>query len=355
MNKTIVDQIVEAVLYEGYMLYPYRPSVKNHQRWTFGGLFPRTFSEMHKTLDAWAMQTECLLRGSEQTKLAIEVRFLHLIERIEKPQEKVPSENPDQDHSTPCGSATSQNTGGRPTAWQEAEERVLLTRDLPLSSLVEGTIRREFRLSPRILRAAFAQSSGAICEIERRQMGLLVLVEASAKPVADGLFQLRVRIENHTPLENAGGTCRDDAQKFSLASTHCVLAADGGEFVSLIDPPDDDREFTSRCQNIGVWPVLVGEPDQRNTILASPIILYDYPQIAPESPGNLFDSTEIDEILTLRILTLTDKEKQAAALTDERTRTLLERTETLARDQLVRLHGRMRGLQVVGMEESHDR
>jgi hydrogenase maturation protease len=79
-------------------------------------------------------------------------------------------------------------------------------------------------------------------------------------------------------------------------------------------------------------------------MLSSPIILYDYPQIAPESPGDLFDATEIDEILTLRILTLTDDEKRAMASLDERARALLERTESIAREQLMGLHGTIRGL-----------
>ena len=65
-------------------------------------------------------------------------------------------------------------------------------------------------------------------------------------------------------------------------------------------------------------------------------------EIAPESPGDLFDSTEIDEILTLRIMTLTDQEKQAVAAVDERARAVLERTGSLARDQLYGLHGMMR-------------
>ena len=79
---------------------------------------------------------------------------------------------------------------------------------------------------------------------------------------------------------------------------HLVLEADQGEFLSQIDPPDRDRKHVEQCQNIGLWPVLVGAEGQRDTMLSAPIILYDYPQIAPESPGDLFDGTEIDEILS---------------------------------------------------------
>ena len=78
---------------------------------------------------------------------------------------------------------------------------------------------------------------------------------------------------------------------------------------------------------------------QRDTMLASPIILYDYPQIAPESAGDLFDGTEIDEILSLRIMTMTDEEKREMRQSDERARQMLERTESMPEEQLMKLHG----------------
>ena len=115
-----------------------------------------------------------------------------------------------------------------------------------------------------------------------------------------------------------------------------------GKFFSLTDPPEVLRQATAACRNLGAWPVLVGSPGEQDAMLASPIILYDYPQIAPESPGDLFDGTEIDEMLTLRIMTLTDEEKAMAGATDDRTRRLLERTESLAREQLAGLHGAVR-------------
>src|SRR6201999_2533260 len=117
-----------------------------------------------------------------------------------------------------------------------------------------------------------------------------------------------------------------------------------GQFVSLLEPGEPFRRAGAECQNIGCWPVLVGEPGQRDTLLASPIILYDYPQIAPESAGDLFDGTEIDEILMLRIMTLTDEEKREMRGVDERARQLLERTEALPAEQLMKLHGAMRSV-----------
>ena len=130
----------------------------------------------------------------------------------------------------------------------------------------------------------------------------------------------------------------------SLVSAHLLLGVREGEFVSLLDPPESLRDVASKCRNVGTFPVLVGEEGQRDTMLSSPIILYDYPQIAPESAGDLFDGTEIDEILSLRIMTMTDDEKLEMRQSDERARQMLERTETLPVEQLMKLHGVLRGL-----------
>jgi hydrogenase maturation protease len=130
----------------------------------------------------------------------------------------------------------------------------------------------------------------------------------------------------------------------SFVSTHTILEVRGGEFVSLLDPPESCATLAAACRNVGTWPVLVGEPGEKDTMLSAPIILYDYPAIAPESPGDLFDATEIDEILTLRILTLTEDEKRAMAGVDRRARALLERTESMTREQLMGLHGTVRNL-----------
>jgi hydrogenase maturation protease len=109
-------------------------------------------------------------------------------------------------------------------------------------------------------------------------------------------------------------------------------------------PAPEYAEATAACQQIGTWPVLVGEKGAQDTLLSSPIILYDYPEIAPESAGDLFDGTEIDEILSLRILTLTDEEKREMSQSDDRARLMLERTETLPLEQLMKLHGVLRNV-----------
>ncbi|MCI0463115.1 MAG: hypothetical protein L0Z62_39720, partial [Gemmataceae bacterium] len=186
-----------------------------------------------------------------------------------------------------------------------------------------------------------AFSFPADCTRERHQQAIEGEVLLSARSAGEGLVMLTVCARNLTPLDDAEQCSRDEALLSSLVSTHAILHVRGGSFVSLTDPPEACREAAAQCRNVGAWPVLVGEEGAADTLLCSPIILPDYPQVAPESPGDLFDSTEIDEILTLRILTLTEEEKRALCA-DERTRRLLERTEALTREQLLGLHGAMR-------------
>lgn len=314
MNRTAVERIADAVLYEGYILYPYRPSVKNRQRWTFGGLYPEAYCQTGNGESA-SNQTECLVQGEAATRIEAVVRFLHLTERVER------------------GS----NTFVEP--WQEAEAREVCLGETTLG---------ELSLRPRELHFAFAGGRRSEPrhdpdgEVIREQRDLAGSIEAHAVEVAEGLFRLRLRVVNRTPLAEPESVNRDAALLQSLVSAHTILGVHDGAFVSLLDPPEWWREHAQACRNVGVWPVLVGAEGQTDTLLASPIILYDYPQIAPESPGDFFDGTEIDEMLTLRILTLTDDEKRAMAAVDERTRALLARTEALAREQMLGLHGTMR-------------
>ncbi len=146
---------------------------------------------------------------------------------------------------------------------------------------------------------------------------------------------------NRTPFEAAGAAATRPWLR-SLISAHTILGVRNGEFVSLLDPPEAWNEAAAACVNVGVWPVLVGEPGRRDAMLSSPIILYDHPQVAPESPGDFFDGAEIDEMLTLRILTLTDDEKRSMAAVDRHARELLERTEAMGMEAMLGLHGAVR-------------
>ena len=266
MSRDVVDKIVNSVLYEGYMLYPYRRSaLKNRHRWNFGIVYPHA-------MDARGMQTECLIEGAPYIDLVVEVRFLQLFEQ---------------------------------DSWQEATER----------------------------RVEIAASGVHHFGYDSLQGSVAVQHEK----LPSGCYSIRVEIANCTVRDNTV-----DPLLQSLVSTHTILRARRGHFVSLLDPPEKFSAEAAQCRNVGTWPVLVGNKASRDCMLSSPIILYDYPNVADESPGDLYDCTEIDEILTLRILTLTDSEKEEMRRSGERERRLLERAESLTADQLLKLHGAMR-------------
>ncbi len=345
MKQPLVDRITQAVLYEGYLLYPYRASaVKNRQRFNFGAIVPRDYSEAHSGNESWTMQTECLLRGPAPS-VRIRARFLHLLQRQ---VEQFVAANP-----------FSPSMLGRPTrpvdflevdqqryqTWQEAIERQVDSLDLIIQDLCGATREILFKFGP-------STTTETICGIDQKQAGLVVrtqqelwgTVAVKATRLADDLHRLRVTIRNETPLPDADSLTREQALLSSFASTHAVLTATEGQFSSLLDPEPELVQEAAECQQHGCWPVLVGENDDRGTMLASPIILYDYPQIAEESPGDFFDATEIDEMLMLRIMTMTPEEQREMRSVDEQARRLLERTESLPEDYLETLHGAMRGM-----------
>jgi hypothetical protein len=340
VNLRSVDRIVSTLLYEGYILYPYRgSSVKNQLRFNFGVVYPRQYSEAQTGNDAWVMQTQCLASGHASTSIEICVRFLRIVDRVVGR-----GGASDLEPFQPLRSLSVE--GQIHESWQEAIEcRV----DLParsLGSLSAEPLQHEFSLPQEsdleILVDAQGNVAGAIVRTREAVHGL---VEASGESIGDDAWRVTVRIVNTTGLPSGSDPNREKALLFSLISAHTVLEIKEGDFVSLLEPRADLRDAASQCRNEGTWPVLVGEPGQRDIVLSSPIILYDYPSIAPESPGDLFDATEIDEILTLRVLTMSDNEKDQARRVDERARRILERAESLNPDQFSQLHGTFRGIQ----------
>ncbi len=197
------------------------------------------------------------------------------------------------------------------------------------------------------LRDGSGQLAGSVT---RAQYEINGAVEHSTEPVGTGTFKVSLEVANETV---AGGDPRDRKAALlrSMLSAHMILSVEGGEFVSLLEPPDEFREFAASCRNVGNFPVLLGDAGARDRLLCSPILLYDYPQVAPESVGDFFDGTEIDEMLTLRVITLTEKEKNEMCSADFRTEELLRRTEETAREQLMKTHGTMRNLRRVSGDE----
>ncbi len=356
MQTVDIEKVAEAVLYEGYLLFPYRQSaMKNQQRWTFGGVYPRQYCEAMGGDDPWLMQTQCLVSGRSEADLAIKVRFLHVVDR------KI----------LECGEGASSfvdalRIGGhvyRP--WEEAMERSILVGAESGESLLRlADIVREPRQFSIAIPAGsqveklIGEDGREVGAILREWQSLEGKVEVSAESVpleSDGpmqrsnaaLYRLTVRIRNTAtwPAEGEESTSRTGVVRRSFLSTHTILNVRGGEFVSLLEPPEGFEEAAAACANIKTWPVIAGEPGERHTVLSSPIILYDYPQISPESQGNYFDATEIDELLALSVMTLTDEEKQEMRESDHHGREILERTETLSEEQLMKMHGVVRYLQ----------
>lgn len=342
MNAAAADRIAKAVLYEGYMLYPYRPSaVKNQQRFNFGVVYPHPFSEAQKGTDPWTMHTECLVQGSRVAELQVHVRFLQLMERS---VEAMDEPAPDGSHEFRLVKALTID-GQTFYSWQEAVERELNIPTTDLETLRRYSLQRPFHLAGSRSEEELHDTRGLLLgRIVRTQQPIDGLVEVRVQQVPEQVFKIRVSVRNITRIDDAPHISRECALMRSLVSTHIVLGIEGGEFVSLLDPPESLRPLATACHNQGTFPVLVGEEGQRDTVLASPIILYDYPQIAPESAGDLFDGTEIDEILSLRIMTMTDEEKSEMRQSDERARQMLERTETMPAEQFMKLHGVLRGL-----------
>lgn len=349
MKFSPVESIANAVLYEGYMLYPYRPSaIKNRQRFNFGVLYPEAMSAIRKGVDPWFMQTQCLIQGNDSTQLEVKLRFLQGVWRqIAKPALSADSDPSGQRGFDPVDSI---EVGGKVLqSWQEALEREVALPNVRLGELRDRAVEHHFCFAAQRDEETVASAEGNDAAlIIRTRETVQGSVEASARNLGDGVFELTVRVSNRTALEIPDLPAREEALLKCLLSAHTILIAIGGEFISLLDPPLQFQKAASECKNVGTWPVLAGEAGAKDAILSSPIILYDYPQIAPESAGNLFDGTEIDEILALRILTLTDDEKREIRQSDERTREVLDRTEKMPVEQWQKLHGAIRRMKAAG-------
>jgi hypothetical protein len=295
--------VADAVLYEGYLLYPYRAtSGKNQSRWQFGVLGPRGAADSgigeEPTLSA-----QVLLRPIGAPALSGVIRFLQLQHR--------------------------DATGTSWLTWDEAVECEIATGELLLTSL------------PR--RVDISVPGGT--DIETLDGGRLVRTRRAlhgqldiAAEVDGDLVRISLDVSNTAPP----AVDKDQAIATSMIGTHLLLSVTGGEFVSLLEPPDSAAAAAARCRQHRCFPVLAGPPDTQDLVLVSPIILYDHPEIAEQSKGALYDSTEIDEILTLRIMTMTDEEKAQARATDPRAAEIIDRCEAMSPEAMLDLHGVLR-------------
>ena len=307
----VAREVADAVLYEGYLLYPYRASAKKNQnRWQWGVLVPPAYATAghgeHTT-----SHTECLLEPGADPVLHLRLRFLQLQHR-------------------------SGGTGPVPE-FDEAVEREI-DAVLPVCEMLDTQ-----RVVPVTIPGGTETDSSDGVTRERWPLHGELRVSARRLEGPYGVMRLVVEVVNTAQWADPEAD-RQLALRHSLIAAHTVIAVTDGEFISLLDPPEWAKPAAESCRNERIWPVMVGETGCRDVILSSPIILYDYPAIAPESPGELFDGLEIDEILTLRTMTLTDEEKVEARATDEKVRKLLDRVDSMPPEMLDKLHGAIRYL-----------
>lgn len=313
MTFASIEKIADAVLFEGYILYPYRASaIKNRQRWNFGTLYPRAYVDAQAPSETAAFHAEVLIEGSIDSVVDARVRFLELMA-------------PGAD-----GQAH----------WSEGLVRSRSVEGLTVGRLMEG-FDKTFDF------AGLSDEECSQAAADYRPVSTKGRLTLKGMQVREGLYRIHAAFSNETAPELFDQNGHEGAQACAFTSAHLLLNVQRGEFISLLEPQAEVEAEAKRCVNQGVFPVLAGEKSERSRMLCSPIILYDYPQVAPESRGDYFDGCEMDEMLALRVMTLTDEEKAEIRGGDARAREILARTETLPPDHLLKLHGAVRGLRPV--------
>lgn len=330
--------VADAVLYEGYVLYPYRASsAKNQLRWQFGVLVPESASSADASERSVA-RTECVVRrpaGSSAPELRVRVRFLQPQLRL------VEAASEQSGHFEPVERL--EVDGRLYVTWDEAHERVVDLEPLVLRPDAPSEKQQEFEFPDWTQQENICGGDGRLKgRVLRTRQSVAGLVRVAAEPAVGGAIKLRVTVSNTSPWVDSAAS-REEIVRRSMAATHTMLALDGGLFESSIDP-EVEVEAVSECESEGTFPVLIGDG---SVMLSSPIILYDRPAIAAESPGDLFDSTEIDEILALRVVTLTDAEKAEARATDSKAGVVIDRCDAMSPDVWERLHGTIRSLESI--------
>ncbi len=330
-------KVADAILYEGYLLYPYhRSAQKNQVRFQFGVLMPPAYGGIDDC-EPSASQTECLLECPDDAEVRILVRFLQLQHRT------VHGVSPDTGELHKVD--TLYVDGAEFTEWDEAAEREQHVT-VCVATLLGEDRNIEFHTGAGESAEELTDSTGRKAgRLVRQWAGLDGTITVHADRVAGPYQALRLRIgvqNRTTPAAPLRG--RDDGLRHAFIAEHTLIGVPGGTFLSMTDPPEWAAAEVSACVNVGTWPVLAGPGDCTDLMLSSPVILYDHPEIAAESAGDLFDATEIDEILTLRTLALTDSEKRQARATDPLAAELMDRLDDLPPEMLERMHGAIRYL-----------
>ncbi|HQU83437.1 MAG TPA: hypothetical protein PKY59_09945 [Pyrinomonadaceae bacterium] len=295
MNNKI-EKIADAILYEGYALFPYRKNaLKNQKRFNFGVLSPKCWAKL-QTNEQFFQQTEILFTANENAKVTFRFRYLQLEDT--------------QD-------------------WQTAHEKVI-ENSVELKQKPKRERGRNDELSY-LEFSALAHAWASVLEAK---------IELKTEKMNENLFKLSFKIENLSENSSIENLSREEILQFSFVSAHTIFEIENGEFISVIEPPEEFQKYSQTLENINCFPVLVGD-EKRNSMLSAPIILYDFPQAAENSFDNFFDGLEIDELMVMNLLALTDKEKEEIKNTDAKTRKILEKIENANAEDLLKLHAKM--------------
>lgn len=317
-----VRAVADAVLYEGYLLYPYRASsAKNQCRWQFGVLGP-TDAERNGVGEDSSMSAQLLVRSAGNPQISVAVRFLQL-------QRRSAERRRGDGTFEPVGELVA--AGRSWLSWDEAVEQQITFGPFDIRDL------RAPQLLPIVIDSGTDTESVEGGRIVRHRCGLRGELTVRAES-DDGLDRLTMSVCNcAAPVYD-----KDDAIAVSLIGAHLITEVTDGEFVSLLEPDESATAAASRCRQHRCFPVLAGPAGTHDLMLVSPIILYDHPEIAEQSQGELFDSCEIDEILTLRVMTMTDEEKASARATDPRAAAIIDRCDSMSPEAMLDLHGVLR-------------
>lgn len=261
-----VRTIADAVLYEGFLLYPYgKGALKNRMPFQFGVVMPIGYRD---DTEPNAFTSQFVLRhtGAQLTQVQGVLRFL--------------------------------------AVGDDVQEREIAFG----GNLGDGRIERQF---------LFDALHGVITLSAER---------------ADGASRLTLEVRNETRVDET--VDRNAALRKAFVSAHAVLEARGGEFVSLLDPPQELAGFVAACNNERHFPVLAGDAGDgahaSPLLLVSPIVLYDFPRVAQASRGPTFDGTEIDQLLSLSVAALSDEERARARAAHPEVAAMVDRAEALA-------------------------
>jgi hypothetical protein len=330
-----VRAVADAVLYEGYLLYPYRAnSRKNQSRWQFGVLGPPGAADAGIGEDD-TLSAQLLVQPRDGASLSVVLRFLQL-------QHRSAERDLGDGRFEPVDELTSGSQSW--LSWDEA-----VARDVSFESL-----RIPDPQGPQVLGVHVPAGTdvetvdGGRLVRSRRELNAELTLDAETD---NGSTRVTLSVRNTAqPGVDRGRAGADDAIAVSLIGTHLIAEVADGEFISLLDPPETAADAVSRCRQHRCFPVLAGSPGDRDIMLISPIILYDHPEIAEQSEGALYDSTEIDEILTLRIMTMTDEEKAVARATDPLAAQIIDRCDAMSPEAMLNLHGVLRDPHAGGQE-----